>query len=341
MSFWGYFSADPWLAPITGLAAVGLTAAAILLRDHLRLERYTTALEADVNRLNREIWHLRETSECDRTVVAAQRDLIVLRDGDGHIIFANESFAQLAQNSPNALVGSKSLPKPVAARPPRALEGNAVVIEEAYRGPDGERWVEWIEAPVGEDGREGMLRVGRDITARVLRAQQAATGGEPVAAASAGAEPSAVAISPIQPPEPANTAGRVLLIEDDEINALLAIKSVERAGALVDWARNGQDGLTLVEASFSGARPTYDVILMDIRMPGIDGIETTQRIRALETRLKRSNPIRIVALTATTMKQDRLAAEAAGVDAFLSKPYRADTLIELLVPAPGRLARAS
>jgi CheY-like chemotaxis protein len=125
------------------------------------------------------------------------------------------------------------------------------------------------------------------------------------------------------------------------MNGLFAAQSLEMAGALVDWARDGVDAVTSIEASFAGTSPSYDLVLMDIRMPRLDGLAATRRIRALEADQGRAQPLRIVALTATTMPQDRLAAEEAGIDGFLAKPYRADALVRLLPPKTEGLARAS
>lgn len=123
---------------------------------------------------------------------------------------------------------------------------------------------------------------------------------------------------------------RVLLAEDNEINALLALKALERLGAVVDWAKDGHEAFSLAEASFSGLRPDYDLVLMDIRMPGLDGLEATRRIRALEKTLSRPQPRRIIALTANALKQDETAAEEAGLDGFLAKPFDLKDLTDLL-----------
>lgn len=138
-------------------------------------------------------------------------------------------------------------------------------------------------------------------------------------------------------------APRVLLAEDNEINALLALKALEKRGAVVDWAKDGHEAVSLAEASFAGLRPDYDVVLMDIRMPGLDGLEATRRIRTLERALGRRQARRIVALTANVLKEDEDAARDAGLDGFLPKPFEPRMLDGLLdaATADRALARAS
>jgi PAS domain S-box-containing protein len=137
------------------------------------------------------------------------------------------------------------------------------------------------------------------------------------------------------------SAPRVLLAEDNEINALLAIKSLEKLGAVVDWAKDGHEALALAEASFAGVRTPYDLVLMDIRMPGLDGHDTTRRIRQLEEALGRAEPVRVIALTANAQREDEQAARAAGLDGFLAKPFEIGALTNLLAGRQPRLARAS
>jgi PAS domain S-box-containing protein len=136
-------------------------------------------------------------------------------------------------------------------------------------------------------------------------------------------------------------APRVLLAEDNEINALLAMKSLEKLGAIVDWARNGTEALTLAQAALSGRRPPYRLMLMDVRMPGLDGLAATMRIRALERELGASMPCRIVALTANASQDDEAAARAAGLDGFIAKPYALETLRDLIAEVAPEIAKAS
>jgi signal transduction histidine kinase/DNA-binding response OmpR family regulator len=135
---------------------------------------------------------------------------------------------------------------------------------------------------------------------------------------------------PIAAPVP--TGLRILLAEDNEINALLARKALARLGAEVVHARDGIAVLKLAQAGWQPDQKGFDVILMDIRMPGLDGREVTRRIRRAEreTGVART---RIIALTANAFDEDRQACLAAGVDEFLTKPVDLARLGQALVPA--------
>ncbi|MDO9425544.1 MAG: ATP-binding protein [Methylobacterium sp.] len=133
--------------------------------------------------------------------------------------------------------------------------------------------------------------------------------------------------APIAPPPPASVARggiRVLLAEDNPINALLATKALERLGATVVPARDGLAALALFAEG--GA---FDLALIDIRMPGLDGLETARRIRALEAS-RGGPPLHLVALTANAGCDDERAARAAGFDGFLPKPLNLRALPALL-----------
>lgn len=104
------------------------------------------------------------------------------------------------------------------------------------------------------------------------------------------------------------TGARVLLVEDNPINALLARTLLKREGAEVDRAASGQEALAAVAAS------TYDLILMDLRMPDLSGVEATRELRA------RGVTTPVVALTADAFEDDRRNCLAAGMNDFLVKP---------------------
>ena len=122
---------------------------------------------------------------------------------------------------------------------------------------------------------------------------------------------------------------RVLVAEDNEINALLARKHLERFGAIVERAHDGVETAEMAHAAMTGAREPYDLILMDIRMPGLDGHEAARLIRRTELETGTTR-VRIVALTANAFEEDRRAALEAGIDAFLTKPVDPADLARML-----------
>jgi CheY-like chemotaxis protein len=112
---------------------------------------------------------------------------------------------------------------------------------------------------------------------------------------------------------------RVLVAEDNEINALLARKHLERLGATPARARDGLEAVQIAHMAMIGEREPFDIILMDIRMPGLDGLEAARHIRLAEVETKAPR-VRIIALTANAFEEDRRAATEAGIDDFLTKP---------------------
>lgn len=132
---------------------------------------------------------------------------------------------------------------------------------------------------------------------------------------------------------PARRPVRVLLAEDNPINALLATRALERLGATVVPARDGHEALARIAEADSADLP-FDLALIDIRMPGLDGLETARRIRAGEAGRA---PLTLVALTANAGREDERAARAAGFDGFLAKPLNLRALPAIL----DRLAAAA
>lgn len=118
----------------------------------------------------------------------------------------------------------------------------------------------------------------------------------------------------------AANALRVLLVEDNEVNQKLALSLLEREGHEVEIAT---DGAQAVDLATRGDMP-YDLILMDMQMPVMDGLEATRRIRAHERGTREH--VRIVAMTANVMAEDRERCLAAGMDEYLAKPIRLDEL---------------
>lgn len=118
---------------------------------------------------------------------------------------------------------------------------------------------------------------------------------------------------------------RVLLVEDNDLNAEIAQFTLGRAGAVVTHAKDGESA---VEAFATSAPHEYDVVLMDIMMPGIDGLEATRQIRALDREDGATTPI--IAVSANAFADDRRLSREAGMNAHLSKPVSSQELVEAL-----------
>lgn len=118
---------------------------------------------------------------------------------------------------------------------------------------------------------------------------------------------------------------RVLLVEDNDLNAEIAQFTLGHAGAVVTHAKDGESAVEMFTAS---APYEYDVVLMDIMMPGIDGLEATCRIRALDREDAATTPI--IAVSANAFADDRRLSREAGMDAHLSKPVSSQELVEAL-----------
>jgi len=117
---------------------------------------------------------------------------------------------------------------------------------------------------------------------------------------------------------------RILLAEDILVNQKLALRLLEQMGYRADVASNGLEAIQSVE------RQPYDVILMDVQMPEMDGLEATRKICARWSRGQRPT---IIAMTANAMQGDREMCLEAGMDDYVSKPIRTDELIKALIKA--------
>ena len=115
---------------------------------------------------------------------------------------------------------------------------------------------------------------------------------------------------------------RILLAEDNVINQRLASKLLEKRGHQVTVTATGRGALERIQEQ------TFDVVLMDVQMPDMDGLEATALIRAWESHRGKRTPI--IAVTAHSMQGDRERCLAAGMDGYVTKPFDADRLIEVV-----------
>lgn len=214
-----------------------------------------------------------------------------------------------------AVVATSTLAEAVAGTRP----GDVILVDASLAGPSGA-----LRPPLQRPAIVLLAPDERDRLARYRRAgfagylikplRRASLAERVLIAAGAAADPS----QPTQVDERVATAAapgaRILLVEDNPINALLARALLTREGCEVEHATSGDEALTAVEVG------AFDLILMDMRMPGLSGQETAGRMR--------DNGVKtpIVALTANAFDDDRRACLAAGMDDFLVKPLSPDAL---------------
>lgn len=170
--------------------------------------------------------------------------------------------------------------------------------------------------------------VGSTFTADVI-VEEAAAGTEALRSVLTSAASSK---SGVPSREVSDRAARVLLAEDNAINALLATRLLEREGCRVERVHSGEEAVAAIARAMAGDEPGFDLVLMDIYMPRLDGIEATRAIRRLMTSLRASGQhhLPIVAVTANAFPEDRQRYLAAGLDDYLAKPFDARELKAIL-----------
>ncbi len=168
------------------------------------------------------------------------------------------------------------------------------------------------------DIAEGALPLARPVTAQSLRA------------ALAGSSAQAPAVPAVREPEAARggrelAGARILLVEDNALNQLVARGILEPAGAIVTTVGNGQEAVELMERQGTGNRMDYDLVLMDVQMPVMDGYTAT---RILRTRLGLRLPI--LAMSAGVTEAEREQCLAAGMNDFIPKPIDVEQMMTRL-----------
>ena len=176
----------------------------------------------------------------------------------------------------------------------------------------------------------------RPVRPRALLAMMAGRHGH---AAPAASEPAVTKTAP------GRAARRVLLVEDNDINALLARKMLERAGCLVEHVVDGGAAVDAARRALDAPALGYDLILMDVHMPVLDGLAAAGLIKQLHAATPGANNTGappIIALTANAFAEDRRRCLEAGMDDYLAKPFDRIELEAVLAkwcPVPGRRQR--
>jgi PAS domain S-box-containing protein len=257
------------------------------------------------------------------TIEAALIERRLTRWGVGAMHLAPHLADMFAQRHWDAVLVDHSIGAEAAARLAKIADARRIVLitpAERHRLP-----------ALKDAGFAGYLV--KPIRAASLKAQLIAAPDFECAAA----EPDAPAVA-----EDIEGTGRtlnVLVAEDNEINALLTRSLLTRLGHRSDVADSGAVALERWQTA-RDAGVSYDLILMDMHMPGVDGLEAARRIRAAEAELDaRRTPI--VALTANAFAEDRDACLAAGMDGFLVKPLDRDRLAAALTEAADKTAIAA
>ncbi len=181
-------------------------------------------------------------------------------------------------------------------------------------------------SPLKERGLDAYLV--RPIRPMSLFAQISGDEHDPVAAALRSPQDGSHTLAVV--PGGGSSQRRALLAEDNQINALLARKMLEKSGWQVVHVSNGREAVETMNRVIEGRlSPPFDLVLMDIHMPEMDGIEATQEIRRLMDEASHQAPP-IVALTANAMPEERQHYLESGLDDYLAKPFERDDLEELL-----------
>jgi signal transduction histidine kinase/ActR/RegA family two-component response regulator len=219
----------------------------------------------------------------------------------------------------------------VAAEPPGLRfsvhdNGQGIAPSEVERIFDA--FAQAGEAPARRAGTGLGLTISRQLARAMggdVRFEPAAGGGAVFhfTIAAAPAPDDADAAEPEWPPSRFRLAGRVLVVDDSPVNALVACGMLERFGLSAEVAEDGEQALQRLRAG------AYDAVLMDCQMPGIDGYEVTRRWRAEEAQAGRRR-LPVIAVTANAVAGDREQCLAAGMDDYLAKPFDQNELGLLL-----------
>jgi CheY-like chemotaxis protein len=218
---------------------------------------------------------------------------------------AKRLFQEFEQEGQNRKIASTGLGLAISRRLARAMGGDIVARGAPYRGAT---FTAVLQFEIVDAIWEALNGEPQDGASPAI--QQQATEGDRSA-----------------------TDLNVLVVEDDKIGALLASKVIERAGGSAVVVQDGRSAIAAVWNAIERRKPIFDLILMDILMPGIDGVTAARVIKSLYAErghLGLTTPP-IIALTANAFQEDRDRCRAAGMDDYLAKPFDADELEALVL----------
>ncbi|MFW5826724.1 MAG: response regulator [Alkalispirochaeta sp.] len=179
------------------------------------------------------------------------------------------------------------------------------------------RLLQQMEGDVAVTSTEGLGSTFSWTARFVASTADASTADAPSAAAEK------TAVDPTAPNSEVRAPQRILLVEDNEVNRLVARTMLEKANHTVTVARDGVEAIATLE------KHPFDVVLMDVQMPQMDGYEATRRIRAGDAGAAAAG-LPIIALTANASSDDRAYAHLAGMDDYVSKPFTQARLLEVI-----------
>lgn len=230
-----------------------------------------------------------------------------------------DEFAQ-GKNATNRQVGGTGLGLAISKRLAEAMSGDIVASTGRHKGAVFTALLEFRSVEIPSSDTPGYApALGRGVVRKDTRSGDKARGHR------------------------TGSDFSVLVAEDNQINALLAVKVIERAGGNAAVVGDGRSAITAIWETLERKRPPFDLVLMDVLMPDIDGLVATKSIKALYSGRNEHGftcpPI--VALTAYAFAEDRDRCRAAGMDDYLAKPIDARELHDLLlrwIPEPARVA---
>jgi CheY-like chemotaxis protein len=215
---------------------------------------------------------------------------------------------------------------------------NAVLLDERLLGAHGRDLLEQMAREVGMPvlllcgissdstlgALDGVFVLYKPVRLRALRdgLRWSVHSRRQTGLAFASSRPSRISASP--PERSPVLAGRVLLVDDNPVNQVMTQAMLERMGLTVVVAGDGHEALKRF------GEQTFDVVLMDVQMPGMDGLMATERLRAVE-RMQSRGRTPVVAVTGNPEPEIRARGQAVGMDDFLGKPFTLEQLEQMLV----------